>query len=118
MPISLTFTEQTLSQQSAQDVGAAITALFLDLHGLTNNRVMGPGVTIHINFLPKAQSLSNGKSFNGAWVEARTPSFAFTDVQIQKQFFSKAADLIEAAAAGSIERVNIHGSAIYAVDGT
>ena len=118
MPITLTFTEGSLTRADAQKAGKFVTDLFLELHGLGGNKVMGPGVTTHINFLPLEQSLSNGEPFIGAWVETRTPNFALNTPELQKQFFSKSLDIIEELADGRIRRNDIYGSAIYAVDGT
>ncbi|MFT7560820.1 MAG: hypothetical protein ACI93R_002743 [Flavobacteriales bacterium] len=118
MPISLSFTEGSLNKQAAKQAAKEVTELFLELHNLSGNTVMGPGVTNHITFLPLDQSLSNGQPFVGAWIEARVPSFALTTAEQKKTFFSGAMDIVEKHGDGKIHRKDIHGSAIYAVDGT
>lgn len=118
MPISLTFTEGSIKPQTAKQAASQITHLFLELHDLAGNSVMGPGVTNHINFLSIDESLSNGEPFVGAWVEARTPSFALSSPELKRDFFTGAVDIIEKLAEGRIKRSDIHGSLIYAVDGS
>jgi len=118
MPITVTFTEGTIDESQAQKAAQKITHLFLDLHQLSDNPVMAPGVTSHVVLLPRAFALSNGEPFEGAWIETRTPSFALNTPALKEQFFSGAADLIESLTQGRIKRENIFGSAIYAEDGS
>tara|TARA_R110001599_G_scaffold134065_2_gene311711 strand:- start:3884 stop:4300 length:417 start_codon:yes stop_codon:yes gene_type:complete len=117
MPISLSFTEGSVSKEVAQEAASRVTKLFLELHSLYGNAVMGPGVTNQVTFIPKEFSLSNGQPFVGAWVEAKVPRFALSTPELKKDFLSQSVDIIEGLANGSINRSDIHGNAVYAEDG-
>ncbi|MCR9213099.1 MAG: 4-oxalocrotonate tautomerase [Proteobacteria bacterium] len=118
MPLALTYTDGVLPTGAEAEIGRKITDTFLKWHGLTGNKVMTENVTMHIQALPQAGSLAGGKPVVGAWLECKTPSFAFADREVQEGFFRDATDIIEAAAGGKLPRNQIFSNVVHTVDGT
>jgi len=118
MPLALTYTEGVLPAGAAAKAGKRITDAFLKWHGLAGNRVMTPNVTMHLQELPKGSTLAGGEVADGAWLECKTPSFAFADRDVQEGFFKDATDIIEEYAAGKIPRKHIYSNVVHTVDGT
>lgn len=118
MPLALTYTEGVIPTGAEQKVGKRITDAFLKWHGLTGNKVMTPNVSMQIQPLPKSGSLSGGELVTGAWLECKTPSFAFADRDVQEGFFKDATDIIEEVAEGRVTRKRIFSNVVHTVDGT
>jgi hypothetical protein len=118
MPLNLTFTEGVLPAGAEQQAIARITESFLKWHGLTGNKVMTPNITAIVTMLPKGSTFSGGKVFSGAWVELRTPSFAFADRKTQRGFFADATDIVHELSGGKLPRDNIYANVVHTVDGT
>lgn len=118
MPLSLTYTEGTLPEDSLAALGDKITQAFLKWHDLAGNTVMLPNVTMQMQSLSRAGSLAGGKPFSGVWLECKVPSFALADRSVQEGFFAQATDLIEAATKFTIPRAHIFSNAVHTVDGT
>ena len=118
MPLSLTYTQGTLAEETISVLAKEITNAFLEWHNLGGNPVMTPNVTMQIQALPVAGSFSGGDPVAAAWLECKVPSFALTDRSVQEGFFSDASDLIERAANGSIARDKIFSNTVHTVDGT
>lgn len=118
MPLALNFTEGVLTPEAGQRAGARITNAFLKWHGLAGNRVMTPNVTMQIQPLPKAGTLSGGEPVEGVWLECKTPSFALADREIQVGFFEEATDIIAEEARGGVSRDRIYSNLVHTVDGT
>lgn len=118
MPISLTFTEGVLPQDSEKEVGRRITEAFLKWHKLSGNKVMTSNVTSQIHILPEVNTLSGGEPFAGAWIETKTPSFALNTRENQEGFFKEATDIIEELSGGKLPRAHIFANAVHTVDGT
>ena len=89
MPLTLTFTEGVLPEGREQQAVKAITNSMLKWHGLTGNKVMTENITAMVQSIPKSRSFSGGEEISAAWVEWKTPSFAFDGEEIQKGFFKK-----------------------------
>jgi len=118
MPLALTYTEGLLSDGAVEQTGKRITDAFLKWHGLSGNAVMTPNVTMHISALPKGGSLAGGRPIEAAWLECKTPSFAFADREVQEGFFKEATDIIEDVTGGKIPRDQIFSNVVHTVDGT
>lgn len=118
MPLALTFTDGTLTDRDAAEAGRQITRAFLKWHGLDGNKVMTPNVTMHLHALPQGKTLSGGEAADGAWLECKTPSFAFADRAVQEGFFKEATDIIEHRAGGRLTRDRIFTNVVHTVDGT
>lgn len=86
MPISVTLSEGVIPVEKEQELISQITDAFLAHHGLTGNKVMTPNVTAHISVLPKRSTFAGGKSFSGAWIEVKVPSFGLAERNAQKGF--------------------------------
>ena len=62
-----------------------MTDTMLKWHGLTGNKVMMPNITAMVNIVPKSHTFSGGEEISAAWVEWKTPFFAFNTKEIQMQ---------------------------------
>jgi hypothetical protein len=117
MPLTLTLTEGVLPEGAEKQAIERLTESMLKWHGLTGNTVMTPNVTAQVNILPKSTTFSGGREFSGAWVEWKTPSFAFNDRKIQQGFFRDATDIIHELSGGRQPRDNIYVNVVHTVDG-
>jgi len=118
MPLALTYTEGLLPDNAIEQTGKRITDAFLKWHGLSGNSVMTRNVTMHISALPKGGCLAGGRLIEAAWLECKTPSFAFADRDVQEGFFKEATDIIEDVTGGKIPRDQIFSNVVHTVDGT
>jgi len=118
MPLTITLTEGVIPEKAEAEAVKRITDAILKWHGLTGNKVMTPNITAHVNVLPRSRSYAGGEPFDGAWIEIKIPSFAFTDREIQKGLFAEATDIIVELSGGKQPRDKIFSNVIYAVDGT
>jgi len=117
MPLTLTITEAVLAEGSEAQAIQELTDAMLESHGLTGNSVMTPNITATLHILNENQTFSGGKPFSGAWIEWKVPSFAFSDREVQLQYFKKATDIIEKLSGYSQARDNIYVNVVHAVDG-
>ncbi|WAK04259.1 4-oxalocrotonate tautomerase [Methylobacter sp. YRD-M1] len=117
MPLTLTFTEGVLPIGEEKQAVAQITEAMLKWHGLAGNKVMTPNITATVHVLPKSATFSGGQEFSGAWVEWKTPSFAFTDREVQQGFFTEATDIIHELSGGKQPKDQIYVNVVHAVDG-
>lgn len=119
MPLTLTLTEGVLPEKAEAQAIKRITDAFLKWHGLSGNTVMTPNVTAHVIVLPKGRSFSGGETLaDGVWIEFKTPSFAFTDREIQQGLFKEATDIIVELSGGKQPRNHIFSNVTHTVDGT
>ena len=117
MPLTLTLTEGVLPHGTESQAIARLTESMLKWHGLSGNTVMTPNVTAQVHILPKSATFSGGKEFSGAWVEWKTPSFAFNSREIQIGFFQDATDIIHELSGNKQPRDNIYVNVVHTVDG-
>ena len=117
MPLTLTLTAGVLPAGAEKQAIAQITDAMLKWHGLTGNKVMTPNVTATVNILPKGSTFSGGKEFSGAWVEWRTPSFAFNTREIQQGFFRDATNIIHQLSGDKQPKEHIYVNVVHTVDG-
>lgn len=117
MPMTLTLTEGVLPAGTEKTAVARLTQAMLKWHGLTGNTVMTPNITATVQVIPRASTFSGGEEFSGAWIEWKTPSFAFDDRDIQKGYFRDATDIIHELSGGKQSRDNIYVNVVHTVDG-
>ena len=117
MPLTLTLTEGVLPRGAEKQAVEQLTEAMLKWHGLSGNEVMTPNITAHVQTLPRGATFSGGKEFAGAWVEWKTPSFAFNSREIQSGFFREATDIIHELSGGKQARDNIYVNVVHTVDG-
>lgn len=117
MPLTLTFTEGVLPTAAEKQAVAQITEAMLKWHGLAGNKVMTSNITATVHILPKSATFSGGKAFSGAWVEWKTPSFAFASREVQQGFFAEATDIIHELSGGKQPKDQIYVNVVHAVDG-
>lgn len=117
MPLTLTLTEGVIPAGAEQQAIQQITDSMLKWHGLTGNKTMTPNITAHVNILPQGSTFSGGKEIRGAWLECKTPSFAFATHDIQKGFFEDATNIIHKLSNGRQAKNNIYINVVHTVDG-
>lgn len=117
MPLTITLSEGVLPVGAEKMAVIQITEAMLKWHGLTGNKVMTPNVTAIVNVVPKATTFSGGKEFAGAWIEWKTPSFAFITREIQQGFFQDATNIIYDLSGRKQPKKNIYINVVHAVDG-
>ncbi|ABC32278.1 conserved hypothetical protein [Hahella chejuensis KCTC 2396] len=117
MPLTITLTEGVLPPGAEQEAVVRITDAMLKWHNLTGNNVMTPNVTATVHVLPKQSTFAGGKPVAGAWIEWKTPSFAFNDQEIRRGFFAEATQVIQELSGGKQPKENIYVNVTHAVDG-
>jgi len=118
MPLNLHITEGVIPLGTEKTAIKQITDVFLKWHDLTGNKVMTPNVTAMLQVLPKGTTFSGGKAVSGAWIEFKTPSFAFSDRKVQIGLAKEATDIIHELSGGKQPRDNIYFNVVHTVDGT
>ena len=118
MPLSLHLTEGVIPAGTEKIAIKEITDVFLKWHNLTGNKVMTPNVTAMLQVIPKDATFSGGEAVSGAWIEFKTPSFAFTDRDVQIGLAKEATDVIYNLSGGKQPRDNIYFNVVHTVDGT
>ena len=117
MPLTLTLTEGILPVGTEKQAIARLTDSMLKWHGLTGNAVMTPNITATVHVLPKGSTFSGGKEFSGAWVEWKTPSFAFNSRDIQVGYFKEATEIIHELSGSKQPKDHIYVNVVHAADG-
>jgi len=118
MPLTLHVTEGVIPAGSEKQAVKQITDIFLKWHGLTGNNVMTPNVTAMVTVVPKSGTFSGGEEVSGAWIEWKTPGFAFTDRDIQIGCAKECTDVIYNLSGGKQPRDHIYFNVVHTVDGT
>lgn len=118
MPLTLTLTEGVLSHEKIPEAVRRLSDSMLRWHELTGNAVMTPNVTANVSIVPAGQSFSGGKSFRGAWVEWKVPSFAFASRESQRGFGGDATEIIHELSGGDQPRDKIYFNVVHTVDGS
>jgi hypothetical protein len=118
MPLTLHITEGVIPAGSEKTAVQQITEIFLKWHNLTGNNVMTQNVTAMVSIVPKGRTFSGGKEVSGAWIEWKTPGFAFADRDIQIGCAKECTDVIYNLSGGKQPRDNIYFNVVHTVDGT
>jgi len=118
MPLTLHITEGILPSGTEKTAVKQLTNTFLKWHGLTSNKVMTPNVTALVQVVPKSTTFSGGEEVSGVWIEWKTPSFAFTEREIQIGIAKESTDIIHELSGGKQPRDNIYFNVVHTVDGT
>jgi hypothetical protein len=117
MPLTLTFSEGAIPEDSVNQVVEKLTDSMLKWHGLTGNTVIKPTITSMIQIMPKGKTFAGGEELSGAWVEWKTPSFAFATREIQLGHIEEATDIVYKASGGKLNKNQIWVNVVHAVDG-
>ena len=117
MPLTLTLTAGVLPTGVEKQAIAQLTSAMLEWHKLSGNKVMEPNITAAVHILPVGSTFCGGEECAGAWVEWKTPSFAFNTVEIQQGFFAQATQIIHELSGGHQPKENIYINVVHAVDG-
>ena len=118
MPLSLHLTEGVIPVGTEKLAIKQITDIMLKWHGLTGNSVMTPNVTAMCQVLPHGSTFSGGENVAGAWIEFKTPSFAFTDREVQIGVAKEATDVIYELSGRKQAKNNIYFNVTHTVDGS
>lgn len=117
MPLTFTFTEGALPQGAEKQIVAKLTESMLKWHGLTGNKVITPTITGQVHVMPKGRTFTGGKELSGAWVEWKTPAFAFASREIQIGHIEEATNIVHEASGGKLPKDQIWVNVVHAVDG-
>ena len=117
MPLTLTLSENVLTNDQIRTAVEELSASMLEWHGLTGNSVMTPNVTANVHIVPKGFSFTGGKPFDAVWVEWKVPSFAFASRDVQKGFGEDATRIIHELTGGALPVDNIYFNVLHTVDG-
>jgi len=117
MPLNLTLTEGVIPPAAEKQAIKQLTDCMLKWHGLEDNQVMTPNITAMVNIQPKGTTYSGGEEFSGAWVEWKTPSFAFAEEDIQRGYFEDATNIIHTLSGGKQPKNHIYINVVHTVDG-
>jgi len=117
MPLTLTITEDALSNDSIKEAIERLSDSMLKWHQLTGNTVMTPNITANVQIVQKGHSFSGGKEFAGVWVEWKVPSFAFASREIQQGFGNDATAIIHELSGNKQPKDNIYFNVVHTVDG-
>ena len=118
MPLSLHLTEGVIPAGTEKQAIKEITDIMLKWHGLTGNKVMTPNITAMVQILPKGTTFYGGEEVAGAWIEFKTPSFAFTNREVQIGVAREATNVIYELSGQKQPKDNIYFNVTHAVDGT
>ncbi len=118
MPLSLHLTEGVIPEGTEKQAIKQITDIMLKWHGLTGNKVMTPNITAMVQVLPKGTTFYGGEDVSGAWIEFKTPSFAFIDREVQLGVAKESTDVIYQLSGRKQPKDNIYFNVTHAVDGT
>jgi phenylpyruvate tautomerase PptA (4-oxalocrotonate tautomerase family) len=117
MPLTFTYSEGALPQGAEQQIVAKLTDSMLKWHGLTDNNVITPTITAQVHVIPKGRTFTAGKELSGAWVEWKTPAFAFATREIQIGHIAEATNIVHEASGGNLPKHQIWVNIVHAVDG-
>ncbi|MDD5275331.1 MAG: 4-oxalocrotonate tautomerase [Methylovulum sp.] len=117
MPLTLTFTEGALPEGAEKQIVAKLTNSMLRWHGLAGNTVMTPTITAQVHVIPKGRTFTGGQELSGAWIEWKTPSFAFATREIQIGYIEEATHIVHEASGGNLPKNQIWVNVVHAVDG-
>jgi phenylpyruvate tautomerase PptA (4-oxalocrotonate tautomerase family) len=117
MPLTLIITEGLLPADQEAPTMASLAEAFMQLHGLSDNTFMKPNVIGHVQRLPVGSTYSGLQPSAVAIVEWLTPSFAFTDPEVQKAYIHRATEIIHRACGEKHPRDKIWVNLTHAVNG-
>ena len=117
MPLTFTYTEGALPEAAEQQIVAKLTDSMLRWHGLAGNTVMTPTVTAQVHVIAKGRAFAGGQASSGAWIEWKTPSFAFATREIQIAYIQEATEIVHEASGGKLPKNQIWVNVVHAVDG-
>jgi len=117
MPLTLTLSEGIMPAGNEKQAFTRLCDAMLKWHGLTGNKVMTPNITGTIHVLPKESTFSGSEETSAAWVEWKTPSFAFSTQEIRQGYFAEATRIIEEMSGGKLPKERIWINVVHTVDG-
>ena len=117
MPLTLTLTEGVLPKGQEQVAFAKLSEAMLRWHGLAGNKVMTPNVVGSIHVLPRNATFTGMQETPVAFIEWKTPSFAFNSREIQVGYFREATEIIHQLSGGKQPKDKVFINVVHAVDG-
>lgn len=117
MPLTLTLSEGVLPAGSEKQAFARLCDAMLKWHGLSGNKVMTPNVVGSIHLIPQDSTFAGLKEAPVAFIEWKTPSFAFSTKEIQEGYFAEATNIIHEMSGGKLPKDHIWINVVHAVDG-
>lgn len=117
MPLTFTITEGVLPEGAEKATFALLSDAMLRWHGLASNEVMAPNVVGSIHVLPQSRTFSGSREAAVAFVEWKTPSFAFASRDIQQGYIAEATEIVHRASGQRQPKDRIWVNVVHAVDG-
>ena len=117
MPLTLTLSEGVLPAGTEKQAFARLCDAMLKWHGLSGNKAMTPNVVGSIHLIPKSSTFSGLKEAPVAFIEWKTPSFAFSTKEIQEGYVAEATNIIHEMSGGKLPKDHIWVNVVHAVDG-
>ncbi len=117
MPLTLIVSSGIIDKPRIAETVSRLTQAFLELHGLAGNGVLTPNVIGHVQEVPAGNTFAGLSPTPVAIVEWLTPSFAFADPEVQRDYVRQATDIVENACQGRLARDKIWVNFKHAVDG-
>ena len=117
MPLTLTLSEGVLPAGTEKQAFSRLCDAMLKWHGLSGNKVMTPNVVGSIHLVPKNSTFSGLKEAPVAFIEWKTPSFAFNTEEIRSGYVAEATNIIHDMSGGKLPKDHIWINVVHAVDG-
>lgn len=117
MPLTLTLTEGALPAGDEKLAFRRLSDAMLKWHGLSENAAIAPNIIGSLSVLPQGTVFSGGEPAMAAFVEWKTPSFAFADRAAQVGYFAEATEILHHMSGGKLLREKIFINVVHAVDG-
>ncbi|MFY7960344.1 MAG: 4-oxalocrotonate tautomerase [Elsteraceae bacterium] len=117
MPLTLTITEGLLPKGQEKIAFARLSEAMLRAHGMAGNPVMTRNVVGSVQIQPAGTTFIGLQETPAAFVEWKTPSFAFVDPAAQQAYLREASDILVEMTGGRLARENIGVNVVHAVDG-
>lgn len=117
MPLTFTITKGVLPEGQEKAAFARLSEAMLKWHGMTGNRTMTENVVGSIHVLEPGATFTGMEETPVAFIEWKTPSFAFATREVQVGYFAEATDIIHEMSGGKQPRDKIFINVVHTVDG-
>ena len=118
MPITVTITRGIFTPDAEKELIPKLSALMLELHGMTGNKFMTPVVIGSLNIVSPEHIFSGGNPTPSVFIEWKVPSIGFGSQKILNDYVKEATDIAVELSKSKLTRKNIFVNVLYAVDGS
>lgn len=117
MPLQLIASEGTFNATAEKAVFKELTALLLELNGLTGNAFMTPNVIGEITIVPADRTFSGGSPAPIVILELKVPSIVLPTRELQLDWIAKATDILVEHSSSQISKKQVWANVTHAIDG-